>query len=372
MSELIPVTLVSLLFAALSHGVSDYDHIKGKYIYKERFFYALVAVSLILFAGLRTGYNDTGTYLYIYKRTPESGNLLEGIRWLKFGENPGFVFTLRVLKRLNVSQQSFLMIFAVFTIGTNLWMIRKYSCNIFMSVLLFVTFAGFTFNLAAIKQCTAMAFCFIATDRAIQKKYIQFVIFVFIACLFHAYSFMYLVVPFLSFRPWGKYTIVMLVVFAIAGLGLQTMLGTLLNVTDMLGEGYDAAAFSGEGVHPIRLLAISAPVALSLLTAEQIAQRPERDQYIILNLTMLNAEIMFVALFGTANYFARLANYFLPFQAVSVPWLLNHFDRDGKRSLSIIASVCYFLFFIYSNAVHESFDQHFYSTTFWKYLQSLF
>lgn len=372
MKELIVVTVFGLLFAALSHTTSEYDYINSRYIHKERFFYTLVAVVLILFAGLRTDYNDTGLYRLMYEEVPSSVELTKDISWLKFGENPGFVFMSRLLKRWGVSTQSYIMLFSAFTIGVNLWFFRKYSCNFFMSVLLFVTFAGYIFNLAAIKQCTAMAFCLIATDRAIQKKYAQFVIFVFLGCLFHAYSFMYLVIPFLAFRPWGKYTIVLIVTFGLIGFGLQAMLGTLLNVTDMLGEGYDASSFTGEGINPVRLLVTAVPIFLSLLTAEQIAQREDRAQDMILNATMLNGEIMFIGLFGTANYFGRLANYFIPFQAVALPRLFSHFDAEGKRAISMTAGVCYLLFYVYSQSIHESFDAGYMSISLWEYLQSLF
>lgn len=372
MQKLILVTVLSFLFAALSHSSSEYDHINSKYIHKERFFYGLVCITLILFAGLRTGYNDTGLYRQIYKTTPVDIELTKDIEWLKFGENPGYVFVNRLFKRMDISVELYIMLFSAFTIGANLWFFRKYSCNFFLSVLLFVTFAGYIFNLAAIKQCTAMALCLIATDRAIQKKYGQFLLFVFLACLFHAYSFMYLVIPFLAFRPWGKNTIILLVVFAFLGLSLQSMLGTLLNVTDMLGEGYDASSFTGEGINPIRLLVTSVPIFLSLLTVEQITQREDRAQDIILNATMLNGEIMFIGLFGTANYFGRLANYFIPFQAVALPRLFSHFDSEGKQAISIAASVCYLLFYIYSQSIHELFDNHYSSITFFEFLKSLF
>lgn len=372
MTKLIPITIISLILAALSHKASWYDFDHDRYIRKERFFYTIMAIALILFAGLRTGYNDTGTYLGAYNGIPADVELTSGIKWAELGGNPGFVFTMRLLKRWGFSDQSFLMFFSIFTVGTYLWFLRKYSCNIFMTILLFVTFAGYTFTLAAIKQCTAMALCLIATDRAIRKKYPNFVLYVILASLFHPYALMYLVVPFLSFRPWSKYTVIMITVFALVGFGMQSLLGTVLKVTDMLGEEYNAASFMGEGVNPFRLLVVSVPLLLSLIAAKQIARYEERDKYIILNLTMLNAEIMFVGLFGTANYFARLANYFLPFQAISIPWLLNQFRTDSKRFLLIVACVCYFLFFIYEKAISGSFDVNYYSITLWEYLKSLF
>ena len=282
MSKLLPIVVFSIVMALLSHRYSGYDPINCCYQRKERFFYTLLALGLIQFAGLRTYYNDTSTYRYIYdvtvKDVAEGLTLTEGIQWTKIGANPGFVFTTRLMAYLDFSTQDFLMVFSIFTIGTNLWFFRKYTCNLWMSVLLFITFTGYTFNLAAIKQCTAMALCLIATDRAIMKKYVTCVIFVLLATLFHPYALMYFVVPLLFFRPWSKYTLLMLIIFGLAGIGMESMLGTLLNVTDMLGENYNAASFTGEGVNPIRLLVVAVPAALALLTVEQIKENEERDK----------------------------------------------------------------------------------------------
>lgn len=372
MLKLVPITIFSLIFAVLSHAASGYDPIECRYQRRERFYYTVMAIGLILFSGLRTGYNDTGTYLQVYGNVSKNPNWLQEIDWLKIGDNPGFIFVLGVMTELNLHQAHFIMLFSVFTVGINLWFFHKYSCNIWMSILLFITFAGYTFTFAAIKQCTAMAFCLIATDRAIRKKYISFVIYVLIACLFHPYALMYLIVPFLFFRPWSNMTLIMLVIFGAIGFGMQSLVGTLLNVTDMLGESYDATSFTGEGVNPIRLLVTAVPVLLSFLTAKQIAETEERDQYLITNLTMLNAEIMFVGLFGTANYFARLANYFIPFQAVCIPWLFKHFDYKSKRIIVLVASLGYVLFFIYSFGISERFDDNFYRYTVWEYFQIIF
>lgn len=372
MFKLLPITAICLILTAFSHAASTYDPIECRYYKKDRFWYAIMAVCLILFAGLRTDYNDTGTYLEGYQKYRDGLYSYENIDWLSIGNNPGFVYVMGLMIRMNFHESAFIMCFSIFMVGVNLWFFHKYSCNIWLTIMLYITFAGYLFSLAAIKQCTAMAFCLIATDRAIRKKYIPFVIYVLIGSLFHAYALMYLLVPFLFFRPWSKMTVFMLIVFGAIGFGMQSLVGTLLNVTDMMGESYDAASFTGEGVNPVRLLVTAVPVFLSYLSAKQIAQTEERDQYLITNLTMLNAEIMFVGLFGTANYFARLANYFLPFQAVSIPWLFKHYDYKSQRLLVPIAVFCYFMFFVYSFAVNENFDSSYFRYTVWEYIQVVF
>lgn len=374
MSELIPIMIFSVVMAYLSHCSSEYYTIENKYGRKDRVFFTIMAVGMILFAGLRTGYNDTGTYLHGYKQIDPNLGVFEDINWTKIGENPGFWVTNRILVKLGAAPQTFLMFYSIVTVGIYLWFIRKYSCNLPLSIFMLLTFAGYVFTLAAIKQCIAIALCLIATDRAIRKKYISFFVFVLLASLYHPYALMYLAVPFLTFRPWSYKTALMIGAFGLAGVLLQSLLGGLLNVTDMLGEGYDASSFQGEGVNPFRLAAVSVPVILSFLARESIAREGNKKQYIILNLTMLNAEIMFVALFGTANYFARLANYFLPFQAITIPWLFTHFNPKSKRFLTITAVVCYLLYSMYDNllSLGGQFNPQYNSISIWEYLEILF
>ena len=186
MSELLPITLLSIFLAILSHRRSEYDPISMTYQKKEKLFYIILVIYMTLFVGLRTDYNDTRTYTDAYNMM-EIGDtfneLFDGIEWLKLGENPGFEITSRILKYFGASDQTYLMFYAILTICINLWFLRKYSRNFAWSLFLYVTFSGYTFALAAIKQCIAMAFCLIAVDRHIQKKNLGFVFWILLAAL---------------------------------------------------------------------------------------------------------------------------------------------------------------------------------------------
>ena len=372
MSELIPVTLAGIVLAWVSHLFSKYDHLHDRYFRKDRVVYLVMSVILVLYVGLRTGYNDTGIYTRIYEAISPDTPLMEDIHWLAVGENPGFHFTNRVLVRLGFSTQSFLMFYAVITLSIYLWFIRKYSCNIWLSIFLMFTMGVYTFTLAAIKQCVAVAFALVATDRAIRRQYVSFVLWILLAALFHPYALMYLLVPLLMFEPWSGKSVALLAVFGLMGLFLESLIGTVVNITDFLGEGYDTDTFTGEGVNPIRVAVVAVPALIALIARRLIKQADDPVNNLMVNLAMLNAEIMFVGLFGTAIYFGRLANYFLILQTIALPWLFTHFERRSRRLLTSGAVACYALYYIYTNAIHESFDHHFYSTTLVEYLESLF
>ena len=371
MTKLIPITIFSVVMAMMSHRCSEYDYINYKYVRRERAYYIIMSIAMILFVGLRTFYNDTYLYMSMYEKTPKDIGLMEGIDWFQLGENPGYYFMNRVIKRLGLTVHGYLIFYAIITVGIPLWFIRKYSSDFTLSIWIFICFAGYLFTLAALKQCVAMALCMLAVHYVIQKRYIPFVLLILVAMTYHPYALMYLATPFLMFRPWSGKTFVMLVLTIILGFSLKSIMGALLSMTDMLGEHYNEQSFVGEGINPMRLAVTSVPVLLSLVAGQQISNRKDMQQNLIVNFSMLNAELMFVALFGDPNYFGRLANYFLPFQAISIPWLLTHFNPSSKRIMTVVTVVCFAAYLYYSQVIHENFDSCFRGITIWRYFEIL-
>ena len=363
MSKIIPIFILSMIIA----GMYEYFSVKKEndlgniyYICKNRICYIILTVVMAVFVGLRTSYNDTITYRNVYEQISRGTSAFAGINWLKIGENPGFNFVNHILKNVGITTQNFLMIYAIITIGIYIWFIRKYSDHFMFSIFLFITMGCYVFTMAAIKQCVAVAFCLVATDRVINKKYIRFVLWVLIASTFHAYSLMYLLIPLFTFKPWTRKSYFLLGISVFVGVSLQSLLGTVVNITTMLGEEYDISSFSGDGVNIFRVAVVWAPMLLSILARKNIQARNARDINVIVNLTMINAVIMFIGLFGTANYFARLANYFLIFQTITLPLLLNAFTKESRRIVTIIIVMCYLLYFYYATAImYGGFDSGF-------------
>lgn len=362
MWKLVPVVAISLVLALFSDLFSRKDPMKNRYVYQEKFLWIFIIVAMAIFAGLRTNYNDTQTYLETYTYLINSNYDFSNIDW-NLGSNPGFAVANIIIKSLGFSNNGYLMIYAFVTYLIYIWFIHKYSTDFLMSMFLFVCLV-FTFPLAAIKQCVAVAFCLVAVDKAINKKWFWFVFWILIAETFHAYSFMYLIVPLLFFVPWqDKRTIYWVLIFLVAGLMLKPLLGTVLNITDMLGEEYTVDSFLGEGVNPLRVLVCLVPLVMSFILRKKV-NSPEyevtRAEGLCMNLSFLNGEIMFVALFGTANYFARLANYFYIFPIIALPRLFNMVAPKWRTPMKVAIVVCYFFFFYYSEyIVYGHFDNRF-------------
>lgn len=373
MNKLMPVFIFGLITSYISDKsskVSFNEYGDKEYRKKDKLFFMILTLVIAIFVGLRTAYNDTATYCNSYEAlSPGLGNILS-VNY-NLGENPGFWVVNIILKTIGISTQNFLMFYALVTVGIYLWFIHKYSDDFWLSVFLFFTMGCYTFTMAAIKQCVAVAFCLIAVDRIIQNKKIRFVFWILIAATFHPYSLMYLIVPFLTFTPWSKKTYMLLILFAIIGLSLQSLLGTVINITTMLGEEYDASSFVGEGINIFRLLVVWVPLILSFITRRYLRESNSKVDNIILNLTMLNAEIMFIGLFGTANYFGRLANYFLIFQVLCLPHLFRAFTKNSQTIIKIICIICFLLYFYYANVININFDSSFFYVPFIEYFKNI-
>lgn len=367
MTELWPITIGSSILAFLTDKTKYYT--LGKRCKLSTIITVLLAAIMILFVGLRVHYNDTDTYIHSYVNTTETS--LRDVSW-ELGSNPGYNIVRILFFNLGMSSQTYLLAYAAATVGIHVWFLKKYSTNFFLSIILFIMTGAFTSCLAAMKQCMAISLCLLATDRMLTKRYIAFLLWIGIASLFHPYALMYLIVPFLQFVPWSGNTVIMIVGFALCGILLESLLGTVVNVTSMIGEEYTIESFSGDGVNPFRLMVCCVPILISFLTKRIIKAENNRKQNLLLNLAMINAEIMFVALFGTANYFARLANYFIAFQSLALPWLFTHFEHKSRRAIEICAVICYLAYFYYANGIDQPFDNLYFAISFTQYLKSFF
>ena len=354
MKTLIPILVITILLTKLSQQrsrriINALDRVE--YIYKDRVFYFLMAFSLAFFVGLRTRGNDTYVYRQMYENIQPGTNSFRLLFTTKLASSPGLCFLSTLLKNLGASTQDYYMVCALFTVLTYLWFLRKYTTDIWLSVFYFITMGVYTFTMAAIKQTMAVAFLVIATDRAIEKKWLKYAFWMIIAELFHPYAFIYLAVPLLSFRPWSQNTSVLLAGTLVVSLFLSRFMGAIDDVTTVLGYDYDADAFSGAGVNIFRVIVVWVPLVLSYICRRQLHYSQNRVQNMIINLSMMNSVIMFIGLFGTANYFARLANYFLIFQCLALPMILQQFTASSERQLRILSEIGFFAYFYYAEAI---------------------
>lgn len=337
---------------------------------KERLLTWLLILVLGLFCGLRIWGNDTVTYRIMYQQSPLLGDLLANFD-VDFAHGPGFYFAISLVKTLGFSEQDYLMFFSFATVIPYVLFVRRYSVHTTFGVFLMLTTGFYTFAMAAIKQTLATAICLCAIPLALDKKWIRFLLTVALASLFHPYALIFLIVPFMMFEPWRGKTILWVMVFVATGFMLDSLIGTVVDITTMMGANYSTEEMMGEGVNIFRVAVCFVPLGLAVFFGNELFQKADKTVYLMFNLAMVNALIMFVGLFGTANYFARLANYFLPAQVVILPWMIYSAHPQDRRWLLTGSITGYLIYFYYENAIIRSFDAQYPQMSIWEYLGDL-
>lgn len=351
MLKLLPVFIISLVAAGFSSAFSTYDAHDYNYSKRDRVFVFILIIALSIHAGMRGGYNDTPTYRanYIESLPITDPNFFSSINW-SIGENPGFYLVSGVLRAMNFSAQSFLLIFAIITLSLYVWFIHKHTTNIFLSIFIFITMGGLSFVMSAMKQCFAIALSLIAIDSFLEEKKVRYVIFILIAITFHPYAILFFLCPLLTFKPWTEKTWILLTGFLLLGIFLPSALSRIVSITSLFGDEFTVSELTIGSVHPLRVLVYCVPIFISFFVVSKMPDEyTDRKNNLIVNLAMLNGAIMFIALFANPIYFGRLAEYFDVFYVLSIPLLIKFMDRRFK-TIALISSVfLYTAYLIYSN-----------------------
>lgn len=366
MRELVVLMLIAVALAWCADHVTVRP-LNGKKNHRQMLFSIALFVLLAGFVGLRKWYNDTETYRYAYEAMNAFPKYWDDVRF-GLGSNFGFGLINAWLKTKGIISQDFLMFWAVVVVGLHLFFLYKYSTDYPLSLFLLFATGAFTFLCAAIKQTAAVGFCLVATHFFLKKKNTLFILFVLLAATIHPYALMFLLIPMFTYKPWTKKTYIFIALFVAAGLALQPLMGTIINITTMIGEEYTVEEFSGAGVNIFRVLVCNVPLVLSFVYRQQLFDNSSLKQNLFVNLSMLNGAIMFVGLFGTANYFARLANYFLIFQVLSLPWMVNKIQTKDRKMIKLAMIICYTAYFYYAHAINLPFDDNFHRYTISEYL----
>ena len=137
MKTLIPILVISLVLAFLSQQrslrrVNRLDRVE--YVYKDKFFYFLLAFSMAFFVGLRTRGNDTYTYRLMYENMQPGQDPLQLAFSTDLAGSPGLTWLTAVLRNAGASTQDYFMVCALVTVLTYHWFLRKYTTDIWLSV----------------------------------------------------------------------------------------------------------------------------------------------------------------------------------------------------------------------------------------------
>ncbi len=372
MVKIVIMILCCCILALISQR-RDENLSRRKFAEREQLFFAIMLCYMIVFAGLRIHFNDTDAYVSAFKRTERFPQILKSMEWV-LGENPGFRLLTSLIRTFTDNINVYLMICSAIALFPTVWFVRKYTNNFFLTVFLFFMSGYYVFSLAAIKQTIATAFALIAIDRLLRGKKLRFVLLILLAMTVHPYCLLYFFAPLLMKQvPWRKSTWLVIVITAVASYSFNFLTDLILDVSDILGDNYDAENFVGDGINFFRVMVYFVPVVISFLWRKTFFEDSSKSENLFMNFTIIGAMIMFIGLFGNANMFSRLAMFFDPMIYIALPWMIKKLKGSLPGVvLSFGTYTAYPLFFSYQMLVASNFDYSFTSITLRQFLNSLF
>ena len=303
---------------------------------------------MCLFAGLRTKYNDTGTYIQGFLNTPsqistifKGGISLSGVYLFELWNYVIFHF-------ISSNPNVWLFLCSMLFVFPTVYLIAKYSRNFTLSIFLLMMAGGYLFSLAGLKQAMATGIVMMGIPALINKKHFKYYIFCFIAMGFHTYSLIYLILPLLGRELFNKRTIIFCVAMLVLGVGLSFFADTVSGLIELLGKDVDEETIVSGSVNILRALVYAVPFVLAVLGRNKIKENCTEVDKRFIKIALMSSIFMILAIFGNPILFGRIPHYFGIGVVISLPVLINGvFKGEDARIVTLIAIVLYFGFGLY-------------------------
>ncbi len=150
----------------------------------KKFCYVMVVFVCMLYISiLRYGLgNDYYSYIYHF-------NVINSLPWsniFNIDFEPGFVIMDKLIGMFTTDSNILYAIYAVIILLPTAYIIFRYSENIWLSTVMFISLTFFYCSLSFIRQSIALSIVFLAYKYFVQRKHFMVLLFIFFACLFHS------------------------------------------------------------------------------------------------------------------------------------------------------------------------------------------
>lgn len=375
MLKLLAVFAASLVLAYISEQNTKAAIASGqRYVAHKDWAYVLLVTILVLFAGLRTSYNDTGNYIRIFNESPGLAAFFADPENLNPLANPLFYIVLNLIKDLTNNAQVLIFLTSFFAQICFIKFIKRYSTNFVFSVFIYFTLGTFALSMAAMKQIAAMAILTLAVPFFERKKWPQYYLLVFVAMLMHTYAIAFIVLPLFAQKPWKSFTFIFAFATVILLMNFQDAITTFLEQADEVGKTIaDYEVFDDHTVNIFRIAVYAVPPLISLVFQKWIFCDTTKMKYVLVHMSIISLACMIMGTQSGANMFGRMANYFELGTVCTLPWMLEQtFDKRSNRLISSAAVVAFLGYFMYANMIASDFGQVYRSMSLFQFIVSLF
>ena len=314
----------------------------------------LLVLPLAVWAGFRGYIGDTYAYKAAFEAMPaavsEWGSYLADLE-----KDKGFSVLSLIIKLIFRNRwHIYFLVLAVIQMSCLAFVLRKFSCNFWMSIFLFVAstdYMSWMYN--GIRQFTAVTVIFAATAFIVKKKFVPAVLLILLAATFHQSALLMLPVIFIIQGRAMNKTTVICVLLAVAALifadQFTDLLDTLMSDTQYENVVSDWESWDDDGMNPIRVLVYSVPTILAVVGFRTIRQENDPVINLCVNAGMITTALGIIAMGTSGIFMGRLPIYTsLYSNCILLPWEIeNLFEERTVNIVKAAAVVCYCAFFYY-------------------------
>ena len=341
---------------------------------KSDIFMIIVIFWLSTFSFLRISYNDTGTYIALFRDAPSVADGISHGMFTDWTGNPFSMLYRSLMREFTDNYHLYFFFPAIMANFAVVKLIKRYSVSPALSMLIYFSIGTYILYLVALKQGHAVFFLLMALPYALDKKYIRFYLLVFIAICFHTHAFMFAIIPLLMERPWGKVSWILLAATLFAMATYETTLGAFMNYALSLGANVaETEVFDGNSINILRVFVYWVPALLAFFFRNRLFKDSSQEENLFVNMSIVSAFILTIGLVEGANMYARMAGYFEIATAIALPLMIKKlFTRQSAQLVTVCASVLYFGYFWFEFAITKDFGNNYSAITLWQFIQSLF
>ena len=327
--------------------------------------YLALAATLVLFAGLRTSYNDTWNYMNSFRKSQGLAAFLAVPQNLNPFRNPLFYTYYSALRDVTGNAQWLVFTTSVVTQLGFLLFFKRYSRNFTFSVFLYFALGTVNVSLAAMKQVCAMAIVTMAFPCLEKKQWWRYYLVVFIAMLIHTYALAYAVLPLFRGRPWKTFTYLFVFAMVVVMMNFKDVITAFMDQAEEVGKKlYAEEIFHDHTVNILRVAVYAVAPLISFFFRKWIFRNSTTGDHIVVYMSIISFAFMMMGTQSGANMFARMAQYFELGTICCLPWMLEQtFEKRSYRLVSGIAVACFMFYFVYANAINMQFDSNYRATS---------
>ena len=315
----------------------------------------ILVIPYIIWAGFRTDTSgDTMVYRITFQNAPaQLGQLAEYLATIT--KDKGFsVLTVFLKCIIGNSDVLFFLIIAFIQLLCIVYVCRKYSCNYWLSIFLFVASTDYiSWMHNGMRQFLAITIVFAATELLIKKKYVPLILIILLASTIHASMlFMIPVVFIVQGKAWNKKSVLCIIACIVALFFIDQftdILDTALSSTQYSGMVSDWEEWGDDGTNPIRVLVYSIPMLLSIVGYKQIKVSNNPLVHITTNFSILAFGTALLSMATSGIFIGRMIQpTFIYAILLLLPWeLKNIFAEDFAKLMQAFTVIGYIAFFYY-------------------------